>query len=85
MMFFSESLIRERLQSRMWQRRNGWKKRKKSLDVTIAATLLTTVSVCARTAAKLLIAAAALATAEQQADKTSFFAHCYSVVKRNGN
>jgi hypothetical protein len=56
-----------------------------SLVVTDAATSLTIASAYAHTAARLLIAIAALATARQQADKTSFFAHCYSVVKRNGN
>jgi hypothetical protein len=42
---------------------------------------LTIANAYARTAAKLLAATAAQATAEQQADKASFFAHCYSVVK----
>jgi len=52
---------------------------------TDAATSLTIANAHARIVAKLLAATAAQATAEQQADRTSFFAHCYSVVKRNGN
>jgi 2-oxoglutarate ferredoxin oxidoreductase subunit alpha len=43
---------------------------------------LTTASAYAHTAAKLLIASVAPATAGQQADKTSFFAYNYSVVKK---
>jgi len=53
--------------------------------VTDAATSLTTARACAPTAARVLAATAALATAEQQADKPSFFAYCYSVVEQNGN
>jgi hypothetical protein len=52
------------------------------LVATDAATSLTIANVYARTAAKLLVATAAQAMAEQQADRTSFFAHCYSVVKK---
>jgi hypothetical protein len=40
-----------------------------------------TASAYAHTAAKVLAATAAPATAEQQADKKSFVAHNYSVVK----
>ena len=46
------------------------------------ANSLTTANVHAHTAAKLRIAIAALATAGQQADKASFFADNYSVVKK---
>jgi hypothetical protein len=47
---------------------------------------LTIASAYVHTAAKLRVAIAALATAGQQADKTSFFAHYYSVVKKeNGS
>jgi hypothetical protein len=46
---------------------------------------LTIANAYARIAVKLRVASAALATAGQQADKTSFFAHDYLVVKRNGN
>ena len=55
-----------------------------SLVATDAATSLTIANVYARIAARLLAATAAQATAERQADSTSFFAHSYSVVKRNG-
>jgi hypothetical protein len=56
------------------------------LVATAAANSLTTASACAPTAAKVLAATAALVTAEQQADKKSFVAHNYSVVKnKNGN
>ena len=50
--------------------------------MTDAANSLTTASACARTAAKPRAAIAVLAMAEQQADKTSFFAHDYLVVKK---
>jgi hypothetical protein len=47
---------------------------------------LTIASACAHTAAKVGVAIAVLATAGQQADKTSFFAHNYLVVKKeNGS
>jgi hypothetical protein len=47
---------------------------------------LTIASACAHTAAKVRVAIAVLAMAGQQADKTSFFAHNYSVVKKeNGS
>jgi hypothetical protein len=66
----------------MQQRRSEWQKKKTSLDATNAANSLTIANAYAPTAAKLQDATAAQATAEQQADKTSFFAHCYSVVKK---
>jgi hypothetical protein len=47
---------------------------------------LTTASAYVHTAAKLRVAIAVLATAGQQADKASFFAQSYSVVKKeNGS
>jgi hypothetical protein len=49
-----------------------------SLVATNAATSLTTASAYAHTAARVLAATAAQATVEQQADKSPFFAHCYS-------
>jgi hypothetical protein len=70
----------------MQQRRTEWQKKKSCLVATDAANSLTTASAHAHTAAKLRVASAALATAEQQADKTSVFASIISVVKkRNGS
>jgi hypothetical protein len=62
----------------MWQRRSECPKKKTCLVATDAATSLTIANAYAPIAAKLLAATAAQATAEQQADKGSFFAHCYS-------
>jgi hypothetical protein len=55
------------------------------LVATDAANSLTIASVYVPTAVKVLAVTAALVTAEQQADKKSFVAHNYSVVKnKNG-
>jgi hypothetical protein len=84
-MFF-RNLNSEALASRIWQRRSEWQKKRVScLVATDAATSLTIANAYARIVARLLAATAAQATAEQRADKTVFFAHCYSVVKINGN
>jgi len=50
-----------------------------SLVVTDAATSLTIANVYVPTAARVLVAIAAQATVEQQADRTSFCAQSYSV------
>jgi len=80
---FSESLIPKQLQVKQWQRRSEWQKKRAScLVATSAATSSTTASAYVHTAAEVLAAIAAQATARQQADKTAFFAHSYSVVKK---
>ena len=59
-------------ESTMQQRRIEWGKKKSCLVATDAANSLTTASARVHTAAKPMAASAALATAGQQADKTSF-------------
>ena len=56
----------------MLQRRIEWVRKKSCLIAKDAANSLTTASAHAHTAAKPRAASAALATARQQADKTSF-------------